>query len=418
MDQRTGTSPVIFTVTAGQGGLRLGARNIAQNWPLMLTIVGTSTTYGLRNGDGDTSSTLVRTALAAVVAFAVGIVYYVIYGLSSITLTRDELVVNRAGVRQRLPRDQVAEIVRGTVDRGNGLGADRATMTFIVTTEGERFVGLPALQWRDGAFEDLADALGVRIRTVRDREEEDRLTPGWIKHILATTAGIVVLMIVGFLLWLAATMWQGARLTDAEETAQQEFVASVEPELTTTRFPHLDKGSDDRPVELLSVSAHAEEVSDVDLRSSIRLRGTDGELPAVEVRDLLDLQCAAAQPGAEVGLASVVYTSDDEFGYDRVAELECGADRSELEQWLAWAQEHPAGADLGARDVSQTVGYDGDPVPLEVRIQTPDAADATFDGAVEHVCTYPGAEDLSIDIRDEDVTRSLNHVRCEALQDY
>lgn len=415
MDQHARTQPATLTVTAGQGGLRLGVRTIAQNWPLMLVLVGTSTAYGLRNGDGDTSSTLVRTGVVLVAAFAVSIAYYVIYGLSSITLTRDELVVSRAGFRQRLPRDQVAEIVRGTVDRGNGLGADSATMTFIVNTEGERFVGLPTLQWHKSALEELADALDVRIRTVKDREEEERLTPGWIKHIFAMTGGVVMIMIVGFLVWWAVFTWQEARLTNAEETAQQEFVTSVEPELTTTRFPHVDEGIDDRPVELLSVSAHAEQASEVDLRSSIRLRGTDAELPASEVLDLLDLQCAASPPGAEVSLAAVSYESNEDFGYDRVAEHECGADRTELEQWLAWAGENPAGAELGARDVSQGLGYDGETIPLEVNIQTPDTEDATFDAAVEYVCAYPETEDLTIHIRDEDLIRSLHHVRCETL---
>lgn len=415
MDQRARTQPATFTLTAGPTGFRVALANLRKNWLTMLGLVVVWGAYGRRNS-GSWSETLVTLGWVLGGVLLVVVLVHGLYGLSTVKLTRDELVVTRMFLRQRLPRTEVGEFVRGSAWT-QGFSAVDGYYWFITDVRGERIAAVPHWLFPDNGFEDLAQALGVPARLVSGPEEERRLSPWWMKRLWLTGILTAVVLVVGVaLVWWAVVSVQDWWHARAEGTAQGDFVARVEPQLTTSRYPHLKQSEYDVPTSPLSVSAHAETASDVRLRSTITLVGTDPELPAAEAIDLLDIQCAASGPGAEVTRSSVTYDSDDVIGYSRSVDLDCGADRTQLHDWIRWSEDNPADADTGNLAVTQAVGYDGDQVDLEVIARIPDTSDEAFRAAMEHVCGYPGADGLTFHVHDEDHTRSVDHVACGNIE--
>lgn len=414
MDQCTATEPTTFARRAGSSGLRLAWANVRNNWPAMVALVVVWGGYFYRNNDWSSTVTMLSLTVGGVLVFAA--LFYGLYGLSTIRLTRDELVVTRFGVRQRLPRDEVSDLVRGRAYPNHANPRQEVHYRFVTDVRGERFVALPEWSFPDGTFEDLAAALGVESRPVAGPEEEHRLSPWWMRSLwLTTLVTAVVLVVVVALAWwgVGATRdWIEAR---AEASAQDAIVAQVEPQLTTSKFPHLKQEEYGAPVSPLKVSASAESLSEVTLRSRVDLVGTDPDLPSVEVIELLDLQCAASTKDVEVTVVAVSYTSDDVFGYDRYVELECAADPADLHEWLTWSEQHPAGKDAGAFTVSQAISF-GEQMDLEIVGEAVDASDKALRATMERVCAFPGADEANVTVYDRDMERSIPHVRCDSIE--
>lgn len=406
MSLRARTQPADLTLRAGATGHRVALANLRKNWPSAVTLVVIWGGYSYRNNDS-WSQTLVNAGLVLGGVLGAVAVYNALYSRSTVVLTRDELVVTRMGRRQRLPRAEVGGLVRGSTS-SLSMSSVPGFYWFITDTRDERFVALPGWLFPDGAFEDLSRELGIRPRAVTDREEEVRLSPLWMKNVLVTgVLSAVVLIGMVALVLQGAGAWQDWRQERAERAAESRHVAQVEPRLTASRYPHLKFSEHDVATSPLTVSASAEEPADVRLRSAIALVGTHRELPAAETMDLLALQCAPSEPGDEVSRASVTYESDDDLGYERVVDLECGADRKVVEEWLTWAEEHPATSAIGQLTLESTIGHDGE-LRREAQMWVPDASDDRFRAAVEYMCAHPGADEVDLRVNDEDFTRSLD----------
>ena len=410
MSLRARTQPADLTLRAGATGHRVALANLRKNWPSAVTLVVIWGGYSYRNNDS-WSQTLVNAGLVLGGVLGAVAVCNALYSRSTVVLTRDELVVTRMGRRQRLPRAEVGGLVRGSTS-SLSMSSVPGFYWFITDTRDERFVALPGWLFPDGAFEDLSRELGIRPRAVTDREEEVRLSPLWMKNVLVTgVLSAVVLIGMVALVLQGAGAWQDWRQERAERAAESRHVAQVEPRLTASRYPHLKFSEHDVATSPLTVSASAEEPADVRLRSAIALVGTDRELPAAETMDLLALQCGPSEPGAEVTRASVTYESDDDLGYERVVDLECGADRASLRRWLTWAEANPPALDLGDLTATSGLDHDGDPV-LTLEAIVPDASDRAFAVVMEHGCAYPGADGPTLTIHDEDRSRSSRAVDC------
>lgn len=414
MDQRAQTQPPTLVVRPVLTGLRRILSSIIS----VVVVTVAAVLWGIywaRNGSYDSEEIeLLGWVVLGVLAVATG--YYLVYGRSTIEVTRDELVVTRLGVRQRLSRTAVGGVIEGGVDYKNFRWSNRANYWFITDTEGERFVALPGVMWPADGFEELARALGTWARPAEGRDEELALTPWW-KQMPAqmTVAGVALIGVMLFGWWATVTVQGWWQLT-TEKSVQREFVAAVEPQLTTSTFPHLAERNS-APGTSLDVSAYAEAGADVRLRPSVHLASTDSELPASEAMDLLDLQCGYSPSGVKVTQASVTYNSDEDTWFDRDIEFECGADPGPLRAWLTWVEDHPADADLGDRSVEHGVGYDGDPLPLQIDAYLPDASDDTFRRAIDHFCAYPAIDELDVTLRDEDSTRSSIRLNCAYPED-
>lgn len=414
MDQSTETEPATFTRRAGSSGLRLGWTNVRNNW---LTLVGLIVVWGgyhYRNNDWSSTVTMLSWTVGGV--FVGATLFYGLYGLSTVRLTRDELVVTRFGVRQRLLRDEVGDLVRGSAYPTVGKSRE-LHYWFITDVRGRRFVALPDSLFPDDTFEELAAVLGVRSRPVTGAEEEHRLSPWWMRNLVLTgLLTAVVLVAVVALAW-----WGGGAVRDwmhsrAEASAQEDFAAQVEPQLKTSRFPHLDLEEHGAPASPLFVSGDAKTRSEVTLRSRVDLVGTDPDLASAEAIELLEIQCAPSTKGAEVTVVAVGYTSDDVLGYDRFVELDCAADPAALHDWLTWSEQHPADKDAGSFTVTQGRAFDGEQSDLEIVGEAVDASDTALRATMERACAFPGADEAMVTVYDRDMERSIPHVRCDGIE--
>lgn len=413
MTQRARTQTDTFVMRTGSRAFRLGGANLRRNWWAAIGTIAGSTAY---NYSATKSWPETFTQLGLVLAgLAVGLVlWFALCSLSTVELTRAELVVTHLGRRRRLPRTEVGEVVRAVHTPGSS--PSDACYWFITDTQGERFVMLPGWHFPRRGFEDLAHALGGVSRDTRDRQEETRLSPWWLKN-LAVTAVVVA---VPTLAVAVLATWGGSALHEwwqerVEQSAVDDYVARVEPHLTTSRYPHLTTSRHGAPTSPLHASSSAADSSEPTVWSTIDLEGPDTEMPAAETMDLLDLQCDPPGNGADVTRASVTYASDDDLGYERVIVLECGADRDVVREWLDWAEEHPAPADIGDLTLESTIGYDGEP-GREAQMLVPAASDDSFREAVEYMCAHPGADEVDLGVYDEDLTRSLDHVDCSDIE--
>ena len=414
MNSSTATEPATFYRRAGSSGLRLAWANVRNNWVLLVSIIVARGGYYYRNnGWSDTVTMLSWTIGGIVVILALG---YGLYAQSTVRLTRDELIVTRFGVRQRLARDEVGDFVRSR-PHTNPLSTSPAVhYWFITDVRGQRFVAVPQWSFPDNTFEDLADVLGVEARAAIGPEEEQRLAPWWMSNmLLATLSAAVVLVIVVSLATVSTIAVRNWMHTRAETSAQDALVAQVERQLTTERFPHLDQEAQGGSASPLFVSGYAETSSEVRLRSRVDLVGATPELSSAEAIELLDIQCAASTPDAEVTVVAVGYTSDDVLGYDRYVELDCAADPSDVHAWLTWSEQHPATQGAGAVTVTQET-YDGEQSDLEIVGEAVDATDKALRATLEHVCAFPGADEAHVAVHDRDMERSIPHVRCDSIE--
>lgn len=410
MEPRAASKPTVFTLRAGLTGLRLGVGNASRNAALMVALVALGT-WRFRRNDHSWPEVFELVGWSVGGAVTLALLYLWLYGRSSLTVTSDELIVWRLGRRHSIRRADVGEIIEGTKDWSYSRG-ESARYWFVTDEGGHRFVALPQLQWPAGAFEELARALGITPRKARN-DEEELLAPWWMRHIVATAiiAFLAVLVVWGALYW-GVPAWQDARRASAEHEAQSGFTASIEPQLTKPRFPHLQDSKHDVPTSPLGVSADAEDSSEIRLRSSVDLAGPGAEAPATEALELLDLQCGYTAAGVKVTLSSVDYTSTD-GNHERHIEFECGTDRGSLAKWLAWAETAPANPNIGAIHASQRSSYDGDPSePLEVRVSVADLSDADFRTTMDHLCTFPAIDALHISM-DSDKGAGHAPVNCE-----
>ncbi|MCL7451385.1 hypothetical protein, partial [Staphylococcus aureus] len=136
------------------------------------------------------------------------------------------------------------------------------------------------------------------------------------------------------------------------------------------------------------------------------------EAPASEVIGLLDVQCDYSRRWVEVH-AAVNYDNGDERGFGRSFDVDCAADRSDLEDWAVWAEENLGQQDLLTIWAEQRIGFDDEPGELSVSVTVPDTSDETFIKVVERLCTYPAHEDMNVSIHDEDYERSFGFLWCE-----
>lgn len=140
MDQSTATEPATLTRRAGPSGLRLGWTNVRNNWLTLVFLVVVWGGYYDRNNDWSSTVTMLSWTVGGV--FVGATLFYGLYGLSTVRLTRDELVVIRFGVRQRLLRDEVGHLVRGSAYPTVGKSRE-LHYWFITDVRGRRFVALP-----------------------------------------------------------------------------------------------------------------------------------------------------------------------------------------------------------------------------------------------------------------------------------
>lgn len=410
MDQSTATEPATFTRRAGPSGLRLGWTNVRNNWLTLVFLVVVWGGYYYRNNDWSSTVTMLSWTVGGV--FVGATLFYGLYGLSTVRLTRDELVVTRFGVRQRLPRDEVGDLVRGRAYPNHANPRQEVHYRFITDARGERFVALPEWSFPDGTFEELAAVLGVRSRPVTGPDEDHRLSPWWMRSLLLT--GLLTAVV-------ALAWWGGGAVRDwmhsrAEASAQEDFAAQVEPQLKASRFPHLDLEEHGAPASPLFVSGDATTQSEVTLRSRVDLVGTDPDLASAEAIELLEIQCAPSTKGAEVTVVAVGYTSDDVLGYDRFVELDCAADPAALHDWLTWSEQHPADKDAGGFTVTQGRAFDGEQSDLEIVGEAVDASDTALRATMERACAFPGADEAMVTVYDRDMERSIPHVRCDGIE--
>ncbi|WP_029089005.1 hypothetical protein [Brevibacterium album] len=400
MDQRAETQQDTFTLRAGSAGIRLGLRNLLKNGPILLAAVAI---WGFRARWNGHSWAEVFERVGWIVggALAVAMLYLWLYGRSSVTVTSSELIVRRFGRKQSMLRDAVGEIIEGERDWGTGREAAPAFYWFITDRSGRRFVALPQTQWPVSGLEDLARALQVAPRRPRNSDEERQLAPWWMRHIFlaALVLGLVLTVVVG-LIWWGGAAWQDARRAAAEQSAEHSYIATIEPQLTKSRYPSLQEIEHDVVTSPLRVSGYAEDLDDVILRPSVSLVGTENEIPATETLELLDLQCSYSTPEAAVSVSTVNYASAEEGRYERTVEFKCGMDRSPLETWLAWAEENSVGANVSAVNVTRESSYDGEQL-LDIGILVEDYSDADFRAMVDHLCTYPEADALRMRINEE-----------------
>ena len=416
MDQTTAPQPTTFTRRAGLSGLRLGWANVRHNWLRLVFVILVWGGYQLRINGWSDGVAIVGWSLGGVFVFAV--LFYGLHGLSTIRLTRDELVVTRFGVRQRLPRDEVGDLVRGRAYPNHANASQEVHYRFITDVRGQRFAAIPEWSFPDSTFEDLAVVLGVESRPVTGPAEERRLSPWWMRSLWLTTlvSGVALVVLVALVWWASVALkdWLHAR---AETAAQETFVAQVEPQLTTSRFPHLDLEDQGAPASPLSVSAYAETSSEVRLRSWVKLVGTNPELSSAEAIELLDIQCAASTEEAEVTVSQLGYESDGVFGYDRYVELACASDPSDVHDWLTWSEQHPADQDAGSFTVTQRRFSMGEQLDLEIVGYAVDASDKAFRATMEHMCAFPGADETTLRVYDRDRDRRVFKVRCGSIEE-
>ncbi len=397
-----------YTLKAGSIGLRKFGNRVLRKSPILLVAVVLLTLRGSDLVGGIIDAVLLVGGILVVVAF-----FYWLHGFSTIEVTPDEVIVTRLGVKQRRPRDQITAVIGDVVDyRMSRLQDAPETQWAVLETGTRRFFGVDGASWPSDGFEQLARVLGLSARTPQNNTEKSLLKPWFMRGVGNFVMVLVVAaVVIGLLAW-GVIVARGLILDRLGDGAGQSYAETIEPKLTTSRFPHLSETRHGEPISPLHVSGYTDNYVHKRLRSAVRLEGTAPEPPASEVIGLLDVQCDYSKPWVDVR-GSVNYDSGGELGFERSYDVDCATDRSDLEDWVVWAEENLGQEDLPTIVAEQQLGYDDEPGELSVDVTVPDASDETFIAVVERLCTYPGHEDMNVRIHDEDHERSFGFLRCE-----
>lgn len=406
MDQHVRTQST-FTLEAGPIGVKKFGKRLVRKSPFVLIALVLLARRGDDLVGGAIDAVLLVGGALAVVAF-----FYWIHGFSTIEVTPDEVVLTRLGVRRRRPRDQITAVIGGVIDyRVSKLQDAPETQWAVLETGGRRFFGVDGTSWPSDGFHQLADALGLEARRPENGTEHAMLKPWAVRKrrnfvLVVVLAGIAV----GLVAW-GVIVAKGMTQDLLGDTAGENYTETVEPKLTTSRYPHLTQTRHGVPTSPLSVSGYTDNYVQKRLRAAVGLEGTASEAPASEVIGLLDVQCDYSQRWVEVH-ASVTYDNGGELGYDRIFEVDCAADRSDLEDWAVWAEENLGQQDLLTVVAEQRIGFDDEPREFDLSVTVPDTSDETFVRVVERLCTYPAHEDMNVSIHDEDFERSFGFLWC------